>query len=162
MRFIFLDQWAYCDGEDSSKCITVGGAKWGVACRFPFRTPWSNQLHWQCTTDSLPQSRGNPDKFPNAPWCATNTNAADMMGKHDWGYCSKDCPKAKDNFCYADTGKSLAELKKCIFPFVYNGQTYHRCIEHDGKFKCATKVNKDGIASSNDLEKRRTLSMKTL
>merc|ERR1711892_119195 len=145
------DQWAYCEGEDSTECKTVGGAKWGVACRFPFKSPWSNKMHWNCTTDSLPESEGSSVKYPNAPWCATNTNSGDLMGKDDWGYCSKECPKEKGNFCYADTGTSLSGLKKCILPFILNGQKYDRCTEYLGKMKCATKVNADGIVAAVDM-----------
>ena len=108
-------------------------------------------MHWNCTTDSLPESEGSSVKFPNAPWCATNTNSGDLMGEDDWGYCSKDCPKEKGNFCYADTGPSLSGLKKCILPFILNGQKYDRCTEYLGKLKCATKVNADGIVAAVDM-----------
>ena len=150
--FLFIDQWAYCDKEDSSECTTVGGAKWGQNCRFPFRSPWSNKLHWSCTTDVLPESMGSCVLYPNAPCCATNTDSGDMMGATDWGYCSESCSREKDNFCYADTGSSLGGLERCIFPFVFNGQKYNRCTEHDGNLKCATKVNVDGLATALDMK----------
>ena len=91
--------------------------------------------------------------FPNAPWCATNTDAADVMGKNDWGYCSKDCPQENDNFCYADTGKQLMQVKKCIFPFILGGKKFYRCTNYNGKLQCATKVNADGVATPQDMHK---------
>ena len=73
------------------------------------------------------------------------------MGANDWGYCSKNCPKEKENFCYADTGTSLKQLKKCVFLFILNGVTYHRCVEHLGSMQCATKLDADGVASASDM-----------
>merc|ERR1712106_557957 len=82
----------------------------------------------------------------------TNTNSGDLMGEDDWGYCSKECPKEKGNFCYADTGtQSLSGLKKCLLPFILNGQKYDRCTEYLGKMKCATKVNADRIVAAVDM-----------
>ena len=67
----------------SGNCLTVGGAKEGMKCMFPFT--YKGVTHNACT------DHGNDD--PEwVPWCSTKV---DDYGGHvggNWGDCSQECP----------------------------------------------------------------------
>merc|ERR1711892_978192 len=93
------NEWGYCHEKDScdkNECITVGGARTGEACRFPFRNPWTKEMHYNCTTARLEEEEGDGDKYPSAPWCAVDTKENDLMVDKSWGFCSKKCPSEVD------------------------------------------------------------------
>ena len=64
----------------------------------------------------------------------------------EFGECKQRCPK--DAETESDACMILAtrdsEVQKCIFLFTYDGLTYDSCVEIDGKFQCATILNRDG------------------
>merc|ERR1719318_753339 len=141
-----------CNKEE---CITVGGSSVGEACRFPFRNPKTKELHWNCTTAALQQevtgSRADI-QFASAPWCATETGAADEIVAGKWGFCSKKCTQEKQNNCFVDVGTKMQEMQRCIFPFIYNGIRYTQCTMVDGIPKCPIKIDKDGKAIGTDMK----------
>jgi len=150
-------EWGTCGKKDScdkDECITVGGARSGQTCKFPFRNPWTNEMHHACTTARLEEEEGSKNQFPSAPWCAVDTNAEDMMVSKNWGFCSKKCPVEKGNNCYVvGTGYSMVDMDRCIFPFVYNGLTYNQCTYIKGYLKCPVTVNMDGVAEEKDMRR---------
>ena len=145
------NEWGICHGKDScdkNECITVGGARTGEACRFPFRNPWTNEMHHACTTARLDEEVGSSKQYASAPWCAVDTDVQDNMIEHAWGFCSKKCPVEKENNCYAEvtTGFDLKDMNRCIFPFKFKNMTYRQCAFLDGILKCPIEVAKDGVA----------------
>jgi len=149
-------QWGYCSKDEpcnKDECITVGGSHIGQTCKFPFRNPWTRELHWGCTTASLEQGGESKYKYASALWCATETTADDEMKNGYWGFCSKKCKAEQGTNCYVDDGMFMKDVKKCIFPFVLNGLTYKQCAYVKGHLKCPIKVDKDGIAQESDMRR---------
>jgi hypothetical protein len=141
-------QWGYCGVAGScnkDECITVGGASVGETCKFPFRNPRTRELHWNCTTAPGAMSA---TAYSSAPWCATQTRNDDSMVSGYWGFCSKKCSQEVQNNCYVDNGKTLAESKRCIFPFIWEGIKYTQCVMIDQVPMCATYINSQGVVTS--------------
>merc|ERR1719474_2559853 len=149
-------QWGYCSSKaepcNKDECITVGGSHIGQTCKFPFRNKWTRELHWGCTTASLEQGSGSKVTYASALWCATDTTADDEMVSGKWGFCSKNCKAEQGTNCYVDDGKWMADMKKCIFPFVFNGVAYKQCAFVKGYLKCPVKVDSHGIAKESDMK----------
>jgi len=67
-----------------------------------------------------------------------------------WKFCSAKLKNTLTTFvtenCFVLEKKSH-DVKKCIFPFKYSGQTFHRCTAlHDPELKtwCSTMVDGEG------------------
>jgi len=154
------NEWGFCHEKDScdkNECITVGGARTGEACRFPFRNPWTKEMHYNCTTARLEEEEGDGDKYPSAPWCAVDTKENALMVDKSWGFCSKKCPVEKQNNCFIQHQPNddyrLKDMKRCIFPFKYNDMTYTQCTYVKGTLKCPSEVDeKTGIAEEKHME----------
>jgi len=67
----------------SKSCVTVGGAKVGAQCVFPFK--FGDKIYNGCTFDDA------DGKY----WCSTRTdsNGVHMGGQGLWGHCSPICRK---------------------------------------------------------------------
>ncbi|ETE57436.1 Epididymal sperm-binding protein 1, partial [Ophiophagus hannah] len=89
-------------------------------CVFPFI--YKDKLYTTCTADGMRNGRC---------WCATTSNY-DVDKK--WTYCNITDPDPK------------IDGPTCVFPFIYNGNSYSTCISNgmrDGKKWCATTGNYD-------------------
>ncbi|XP_060549625.1 uncharacterized protein LOC117668957 isoform X2 [Pantherophis guttatus] len=89
-------------------------------CIFPFI--YKDKLYTTCTGDGMRNGRC---------WCATTSNY-DVDKK--WTYCNITDPDPK------------IDGPTCVFPFIYNGNSYTTCISNgmrDGKKWCATTGNYD-------------------
>ncbi|XP_013913322.1 PREDICTED: uncharacterized protein LOC106542189 isoform X2 [Thamnophis sirtalis] len=89
-------------------------------CVFPFI--YKDKLYTTCTADGMRNGKC---------WCATTSNY-DVDKK--WTYCNITDPDPK------------IDGPTCVFPFIYNGNSYSTCISNgmrDGKKWCATTGNYD-------------------
>jgi len=148
-------EFGYCGAAGScneDECITVGGPSVGEVCRFPFKNPKTNELHWNCTTAMI-YSTATSGSMVSAPWCATETTEDDKMVSGKWGFCSKKCSQEVQNNCYVDDGKTMASMKRCIFPFVWKNVQYNKCVPIDGVPSCPTYTNTAGVVTSKSYMK---------
>ncbi|XP_066560184.1 epididymal sperm-binding protein 1 isoform X1 [Amia ocellicauda] len=94
-------KWGNCPFTGPS---TTGGNSNGAPCQFPFK--YKNKDYYNCTTDSEKSKR---------LWCATTS---DYAQDPKWGYCpTSGVVTVGGN----DPGK------ECVFPFVYDKNTYFEC-----------------------------------
>ncbi|XP_070600472.1 matrix metalloproteinase-9-like [Erythrolamprus reginae] len=95
----------------------------GSLCRFPF--VFDGKSYSSCTTE------GREDGLP---WCATTPN---FDQDKTYGFCPSE-------LLFTFDGNSNGE--KCVFPFVFEGKSYHGCTTDgrtDGYRWCATTANFD-------------------
>ncbi|KAJ8265837.1 hypothetical protein COCON_G00149360 [Conger conger] len=95
----------------------------GAMCHFPF--VFEGKSYSTCTTE------GRSD---NMPWCATT---ADYGRDQKYGFCPSE-------LLYTFAGNSDGD--KCVFPFVFLGESYDSCTTEgrsDGYRWCATTDNFD-------------------
>ena len=136
--------WGYCDmDKNCPEELTQACASYSCTtdkcteCVFPF-TVWG-KTYYVCT------DRGEP-----APWCSTKT---DENGEHvtgNWGFCNMD--KCEDELylaCKEDscitTRESTKKCTKCVFPFTYEGETFHTCTSVGEPAPwCSTKTDENG------------------
>merc|ERR1711937_140097 len=90
----------------------------GDACVFPF--VYRGLSYDECIKSSH-----------DASWCSTTSNY-DYDKK--WGMCKKEQPVLmfSDNSQVGHSGMTYggnANLKNCVFPFQYNGETHYKCID---------------------------------
>ncbi|XP_060137543.1 epididymal sperm-binding protein 1-like [Zootoca vivipara] len=92
----------------------------GGACVCPFI--YNGKSYSSCTRDDA-----------RAMWCATEVDPdTKEMIKSKWQYCTNK------EYGGNDIGRP------CVFPFVYEGQTFNTCINKDsGDYWCATTRNYD-------------------
>jgi len=126
-------------------CRTVGGTQRNRECIFPFVNPWTNAVHYGCTSDyGLP------------PWCATRVNSDLTMSDHRFsGFCNASCEVEPHNYCYtmwSHTKKEIyltqktRERRSCIFPFELRGKWYNECVHWGARNiqYCATSTLPNG------------------
>eukprot|EP00096_Caligus_rogercresseyi_P009344 TRINITY_DN3157_c0_g1_i3.p1 TRINITY_DN3157_c0_g1~~TRINITY_DN3157_c0_g1_i3.p1 ORF type:complete len:187 (+),score=6.56 TRINITY_DN3157_c0_g1_i3:58-561(+) len=103
-------------------CLT----KNGEFCLFPFK--FMEVSYDECTNVG----------FGNTMWCATKrTQSGEVTA---YGVCSDSCPRTST--IGPDVCGSL-EGQRCVFPFVYKGNTYNGCttLDNSGRPWCATSIN---------------------
>merc|ERR1712106_393931 len=115
-------------------CQTIGGAKVGLPCIFPFTN--NGVTYSACTT------AGGFDK----PWCST---ATDILGNHklgNWGDCNAACQRdvattGAPSTCTTTSGSDSGQA--CVFPFTHKGVVHKACTYARGFSKpwCSTKVD---------------------
>ncbi|XP_040568610.1 epididymal sperm-binding protein 1 [Lepeophtheirus salmonis] len=79
-------------------------------CLFPFI--YKGYTYYRCTDAD----------FDGKYWCATSRYSTGEV--NNYGLCQSDCvrtPDVSSDVCQTKNGQ------RCIFPFKYNGQTYHNC-----------------------------------
>ncbi|KAG2461526.1 MMP9 protein, partial [Polypterus senegalus] len=102
---------------------TYYGNAEGAMCHFPYT--FNGKSYSTCTTE------GRDDQLP---WCATT---ADFDKDKKYGFCPSE-------LLYTYGGNSNGD--KCVFPFVFLGETYNKCTTEgrtDGYRWCATTSNFD-------------------
>lgn len=102
---------------------TLYGNAEGALCHFPFM--FEGKSYSSCTTE------GRDD---NLPWCATTAN---YDSDKKYGFCPSE-------LLYTFGGN--ANKAACVFPFVFQGDTYDSCTTEgrsDGYRWCATTDNFD-------------------
>ena len=96
-------------------------------CIFPFITE-DGQEHDTCT------------QIDGKLQCATKLDRDGIL--QESGECDVGCPK---QMCMTKGTRDSA-AQPCIFPFITeDGQEHDSCTQIDGKFQCATKLDRDGI-----------------
>merc|ERR1711892_1110326 len=115
-------------------CQTIGGAKIGLPCIFPFTN--KGVTYTACTTS------GGFDK----PWCSTST---DILGNHklgNWGDCNEACgteeaTTGSPSTCNTTSGSDSGQA--CVFPFTHKGVVHKACTYAGGFSKpwYSTKVD---------------------
>uniref|UniRef100_A0A0K2UFQ3 Matrix metallopeptidase 9 (Gelatinase B, 92kDa gelatinase, 92kDa type IV collagenase) [Ceratotherium simum simum] n=1 Tax=Lepeophtheirus salmonis TaxID=72036 RepID=A0A0K2UFQ3_LEPSM len=126
-----------CIESTCKGCVATNGKK----CVFPFK--YKGDTYSKCTT----ADNGG------VPWCA-NTVFSNQEA-NDYGICPSDCasePTPAPNQCQTLTGKL------CVFPFMYNGQSYTNCtsVDNGGIKWCATSVdsNSNYLGFGNCIESK--------
>ena len=79
------------------------------------------------------------------PWCATLVDSWNVYVKGNRGFCKMRSDGGYCdlfNECTTDGRGGSGHLKKCIFPWTYNGMTYDGCANPNNanNLWCATKV----------------------
>jgi len=118
---------------------TSEGPQVNAACIFPFI--YRGKEYNKCTYE----------KGDDTPWCSTkvDANGNHVSGQKQWGYCGEQCPILGQEECRTIGGSRKNE--KCIFPFIYKGKRYTKCLWSEGEPLpwCSTKVSKHGFHVGN-------------
>jgi len=113
----------YDDESGGNKnCKTIGGARKGKPCIFPFK--YGDKEHHTCTKDG--------DDDVHEKWCSTKVDGDGVHVSGEWGKCSIGCAGVD----YADFEPQYCDTEesgeKCFIPFSLKGFTYHGCVTSDG------------------------------
>jgi len=128
-----LNSQSAADGCKTSS----GGPQIDAACVFPFI--YKGKEYKECTFE----------KGDEKPWCSTKVDGdrKHVGGQQQWGYCGEQCPIRSQEQCRTTKTTSGKKDTPCVFPFIYKGKGYTKCLWEEGESEawCSTKVTKRGF-----------------
>jgi len=128
------DGYDYADESGGNKnCKTIGGARKGKPCIFPFK--YGEKEYNTCTKDG--------DDDVHEKWCSTKVDGDGVHISGEWGKCSIGCAGVD----YADFEPQYCDTEesgeKCFIPFAYKGFSYHGCVTSNGEKPWCTVKDQD-------------------